>query len=121
MPREVCEEHLGSSMAMDLQISTGVSFDSNKIIVKINQWTAGNNHKIVLFVSLLGLWKYTVEDYKVNTKFGVCCVHASPSQCRGLVLGVDCRCGVQEGRKMLLEEEMLLHSAPAFPVNGGWN
>lgn len=84
---------------MDLQISTGVSFDSNKIIVKINQWTAGNNHKIVLFVSLLGLWKYTVEDYKVNTKFGVCCVHASPSQCRGLVIGGGLQMWSSRGEK----------------------
>lgn len=95
--------------------STGVSFDNIKLIVKISQWPAGNNIKcnIVFFLSPLGSWKYTVEDYKVNTKFGVCCVHSSPSQCRGLVI-VDVE--LRRGEKMLLEEVMLLVLAPAFPV-----
>lgn len=68
-------------------ISTVGSFDSIRLIVKISQWPAGNNYNIIFFLSPLGSWKYTVEDYKVNMKFGVCCVHSSPGQCRGLEIG----------------------------------
>lgn len=68
--------------------------------MKIKQWPAGNDCNIVFFLSPLGSWKYTVEDYKVNAKFGVWCVLSSPSVCRGLV-AVDVE--FKRGEKLFLE------------------
>lgn len=69
------------------QIGAAVLFYSVKLIVKIRQHPGRNKFNIFFFLSPLGLWKYTVEDYKVNSWiFNICCVHSFAGQFRVLVI-----------------------------------
>lgn len=69
------------------RVGAAVLFYSVELILKIRQQPGRNKFNIVFFLSPLGLWKYTVEDYKVNSWiFCFCCVHSFAGQFRVLVI-----------------------------------